>query len=243
MIKGMNLRIGIFTLFVISCFLNSIEFNNPLTSMPRAELKFTMLTFVLVLFLAVSNLIKEKLRYSFLINLFILFVITHFISITNSPDYQISLIQSLLIGVMALVYFSVLHSLREIDELEISVKLVGLFCIIFLVTMLGEYFYDLGYYGRLGGNSKFIVGGPLYVGELLIIGVPFIYYVSKNSLFLKYVVTILMCLAIALTLAKGIIISFIVLNLFLLMSEMKRIACFGNSNCYIGLCYGNCRCN
>ena len=192
--------------------------------MPRAELKFTMLTFVLVLFLAVSNLIKEKLRYSFLINLFILFVITHFISITNSPDYKISLIQSLLIGVMALVYFSVLHSLREIDELEISVKLVGLFCIIFLVTMLGEYFYDLGYYGRLGGNSKFIVGGPLYVGELLIIGVPFIYYVSKNSLFLKYVVTILMCLAIALTMAKGIIISFIVLNLFLLMSEMKRIA-------------------
>ena len=126
---------------------------------------------------------------------------------------------------MALVYFSVLHSLREIDELEISVKLVGLFCIIFfLVTMLGEYFYDLGYYGRLGGNSKFIVGGPLYVGELLIIGVPFIYYVSKNSLFLKYVVTILMCLAIALTMSKGIIISFIVLNLFLLKSEMKRIA-------------------
>ena len=33
-----------------------------------------------------------------------------------------------------------------------------------------------------------------------------------------------MCLAIALTMAKGIIISFIVLNLFLLMSEMKRIA-------------------
>ncbi len=219
-----NLRITILTIFIISCFLNSIEFNNPLTSMPRAELKLTMLTFLLSLLLAMRNVIKGKIREIFIIKIFILFTITHFLSITNSPDYQVSLIQSLLVGIMALVYFSVLHALEEFHELEKSVKLVGLFCIIFLVTMLVEYFYDLGYYGRLGGNSKFIVGGPIYVGELLIIGAPFVYYVSKNSLIIKYVVTILMCLATALTLAKGVIISFIVLNLFLLKSEMKIIA-------------------
>ena len=91
--------------------------------------------------------------------------------------------------------------------------------------ILGEYFYDLEYYGRLGGNSRFIVGGPLYVGELLIIGSPFIYYVSKNKLIFQNVVTTLLCLATALTLAKGVIISFVVLNIFLLKSEMKKIAC------------------
>ena len=89
--------------------------------------------------------------------------------------------------------------------------------------MLGEYFYDLGYYGRLGGNSRFIMGGPLYIGELLIIGTPFIYYVSKNKLIFQFLVTTLLCLATTLTLFKGVIISFIVLNLFLLKSEMKKL--------------------
>ena len=131
MIKGMNLRIGIFTLFVISCFLNSIEFNNPLTSMPRAELKLTMLTFVAIFILAIHNVTKGKIREVFLIKILILYVLTHFISIINSPDYQVSLIQSLLIGLMALVYFSVLHSLKEFGEWVISVKLIGWFLIFF----------------------------------------------------------------------------------------------------------------
>ena len=215
-----NVRPFVLSAFIISCFFNSVEFPNPITDLDRFELKPTMLTFPLLLILAGIKIYQDGLgKYHFVL-LWGVFVVSHFISIFNSPALQTSLLQSILIMVMALVSIATAYSLSNRNELTLVFKIVGFFSVFFIAWQLGIYYTDLDYYGRLGGNEQILKGGPLYIGELLLITTPFVFFfVSQKNIFIKFTTLTATTLAICLTLSKGIILSFIFFQVLMFFGQ------------------------
>jgi len=210
-------------IFIISIYLNSVEVENPFVQDSRFAIKPTMISLTLLFLIVVNNKDFFRFKNSFFL-LLAWFALAQYLSLFGSEHRYITLQQSLVVTLLMAMTWIVSKSLQTLKQFEEVFLIVAYFGIVFCIFQLINYYTLIGYYGRLGGDSGNLRGGPLYIGELLVMLSPFVFLLLNSVKYLYKVFGILiLTTCISMTLAKGVIISFIIFCLVTMLNKQIRL--------------------
>ena len=210
-------------IFIISIYFNSVEVENPFVQDSRFAIKPTMISLTLLFLIVVNNKDFFRFKNSFFL-LLAWFALAQYLSLFGSEHRYITLQQSLVVTLLMAMTWIVSKSLQTLKQFEEVFLIVAYFGIVFCIFQLINYYTLIGYYGRLGGDSGNLRGGPLYIGELLVMLSPFVFLLLNSIKYLYKVFGILiLTTCISMTLAKGVIISFIIFCLVTMLNKQIRL--------------------
>ena len=210
-------------IFIISIYFNSVEVENPFVQDSRFAIKPTMISLTLLFLIVVNNKDFFRFKNSFFL-LLAWFALAQYLSLFGSEHRYITLQQSLVVTLLMAMTWIVSKSLQTLKQFEEVFLIVAYFGIVFCIFQLINYYTLIGYYGRLGGDSGNLRGGPLYIGELLVMLSPFVFLLLNSVKYLYKVFGILiLTTCISMTLAKGVIISFIIFCLVTMLNKQIRL--------------------
>ena len=216
-----KLIMGCLVLFALSLPFNGIEWN--IISIPRFELKPTMITFGVLLFALALNSSRVKMfaahKEKFFYSCVFFYGLAQFASLFNSTFPLESLKQGIIIVSLLLVMVVTSRIASDKRAVEYALAATGVLSILISILAIIDYYFISSAVGRLGARGGKIVGtismggDAIYFGDILLYSVGAVFFVLfklREKKLLKLLIAPILIFwfsAIAVSITKGLILA------------------------------------